>query len=1017
MIACWFTFVTVSKKWYHLFFKSASYCYSQLLQKSTGQQAFFSVFFAFPEGWSFLYRGRVQKKRHNKVVLPKTIYMKQYFAKLFFKNVLALLLAGGGLQLAAQPIQPLLDSSDGFYYKGNFKKALDIARMAEAIALRDSGEKSRVYAQVIGEYYSMNNEALGRFDSAEFYYKKGIGIYRELGAVTDTVYATLLINIGNLYNHTQKQSMAGPYFDEAYPIIKQYMSRQNIDYAATLNDLGLYYYHTNQFSKAEVVYKESLELMEQYHPHNLDTVMFAVVNLVEMYKIMGAFSKAYETERRFLSKLDPLKVKDKKAILSGLLQLNELALYMPPVTNITDSINNIMEQMKQGSTDTNHINACILANRLRHYLFTKKSAEAIKLHEDIAGRGYDRYFAGGETAVIDIVTTMLDVFIQAGKADKAQALFETLVYADGKWLETNMVRKWMYMQQGAAIYTVTNNRVKAKEIIKQLIEFSRIGMYPYFAAMPDYMRWNLVKQLRIFVSTIAFYMSKMGDDDQQLVNLLFDYQLRLRGAIMNEKILLHKYVRQSGIGGALDSLNLLNDLQSKIAKIYVSNNQGQLGKLEQRAAKLDAYLRKLVPAFAAIDTVPLTLQALQRQLKPGEVLVDFIRFTNTDSSYYLKSGLMYGALVLTGADTVPKFVPLCSEADIISIFEASNRQPYGKGGNVANLVKETMQYKGRSVRPLTELYKITWQKLEKYFVPGKTKLYYIPNGQFCILPMEAFGKSKGHYIRNDIEMEQLQSYLTFSYRAGPPAKKKNTMELWGDIDYGEAKAKKNQEKAFVSLGKKEVNNILEVLTGSSFVIRQYMRGEATENLFKTTPHKNEVVHLSTHGFYRPQWDMMRQNFTYGFNKTTEAPLYSHLLFSGLAFAGANKTKAFDAGLAPAGKTALAEEGNDGILYSYEIKDIDLSAADLVVLSACETGLGMIVMDEGVMGLQQAFRLAGASKVIMSLWEVNKQYTQDWMKIFYSYYKGDAEAAYNSTQNQLIADGKPPYNWAGFVLIK
>jgi CHAT domain-containing protein len=943
--------------------------------------------------------------------------MKQYFAALFLKTTIALLLVCGGQQLAAQPIQPLLDSSDGFYYKGNFKKALEIARIAETVALRDSGEKSRVYAQVIGEYYGMNFEGLGRFDSAEFYYQKGIDIYRELGATNDTVYATVLVNLANLYNEkVQKPNTAGPYFDEAYPIIQKYMSQQNIDYAATLSNMGLYYYHNNQFSKAEVVFKESLRLMKQYHPENLDTLMFIVVNLVEMYKVMGAYNKAYDIEYECLSKLSPLKVKNRRAVLSGLVQLNELSLYTVSGKPLTDSINNVLEQLKQGNTDTMQINACIIVNRLRYCLFTGKSGEAIKLYESIAERGYDRYFSGGQAAAFDILPTMLDAYIQGDKIDRAKALFEKTVYVNGTWLDNNIVRKWMYMQHGALIYTLSNSKDKAKEMIKHLIEFSSVSMYPYFAAIPEYMRWNLVRQLRVFVSTIAYYINKTGDHNQQLVNLLFDYQLRFRGTIMNEKILLHKYVRKSGIKGAIDSLNLLNDLQNKIAKLYTSRNQVQIDILEQQTTRLYGYLNQLVPAFANIEAVPFTRQSLQRRLKPGEVLVDFIRFTNIDSAYRLKTDFMYGALVLTAADTVPKFVTLCREADIVRICAASDSGKYRKS-SVANLARETMQYRGRSARPLTELYKITWQKLEQYFEPGKTKVYYLPNGRLCVLPMEAFGKNKRDYIRNTIKMEQLQSYLAFAYNDGLPAKKESTIELWGDIDYGRVKANKNKPDSFVSLGNVEINNIKEVLTGSNFVIRQYLQGEATENLFKTTRHKDEVLHLSTHGFYRRQWDGVQKSFAFASSIAMEAPLYSYLLYSGLAFAGANNSNAINAATQPGINGAAAGEDNDGILYSYEIKDIDLSAADLVVLSACETGLGKIVIDEGVMGLQQAFKLAGANKVIMSLWEVDKQYTQDWMKIFYSYYKGDAEDAYNKTQNRLIAEGKPPYNWAGFVLIK
>jgi tetratricopeptide (TPR) repeat protein len=398
--------------------------------------------------------------------------MKQIFTRMFFGIAFPLLLClvTGGVM--AQPIQPILDSSDKFYSIGDFKKAMQIARIAGTIALRDSGFKSKIYAQILGLYYSMNLEGQGKLDSTEYYYLSGINIYRELGASNDTVYSTILINLANFYNaRMQLPSKAASYFKEAEAIIKEKMSDGNIDKAAFYNNIGLYYYHTNQFKEADDQFNESLRLMELYHPSSIDTSIFTIVNLVELYKILGLYNRAYEKEYEYLRKVNYGDVGNKRAVLSALMQLNELAIYTHPEHPLTDSLNKIMEDLKLKKVDTIYVNACIIANKLRRYLFTDPK-EVVRIYNEMGNLRQNPYYAGGTFAVIDIIPIMLDAYGQTGEINKAITLFEESVYQNKDWNNHNILRRWLYMQQGVCLYLMAGNKTKAKALLQELVTMS-----------------------------------------------------------------------------------------------------------------------------------------------------------------------------------------------------------------------------------------------------------------------------------------------------------------------------------------------------------------------------------------------------------------------------------------------------------------------------------------------------------------------------------------------------------------
>jgi CHAT domain-containing protein len=136
-----------------------------------------------------------------------------------------------------------------------------------------------------------------------------------------------------------------------------------------------------------------------------------------------------------------------------------------------------------------------------------------------------------------------------------------------------------------------------------------------------------------------------------------------------------------------------------------------------------------------------------------------------------------------------------------------------------------------------------------------------------------------------------------------------------------------------------------------------------------------------------------------------------LLRAGLAFAGINTNAPF---------LGEIETTNDGVLTALEVLDLNLSGTKLVVLSACETGLGEIHEGEGVYGLRRAFQEAGVAEVVSSLWEVSDAGTQALMTDFYDrLLAGEpAREALRNTQLDMIDSPQwgYPYVWSAFMIV-
>jgi len=205
----------------------------------------------------------------------------------------------------------------------------------------------------------------------------------------------------------------------------------------------------------------------------------------------------------------------------------------------------------------------------------------------------------------------------------------------------------------------------------------------------------------------------------------------------------------------------------------------------------------------------------------------------------------------------------------------------------------------------------------------------------------------------------------------------------------------------------EVKEISELLLQYNWSAEVKLARDAREQYVKAVQ-SPKVLHIATHGFFL-EGSTTKRKKRLGID--AEQSYRNPLLRSGLLLAGVS---------APIAENEEFQGNEDGILTAYEASDLNLDKTELVVLSACETGLGEIVAGEGVYGLQRAFQVAGARSLIISLWAVSDEATQTLMTSFYQYWLSHPtegkQAAFHKAQQAVRKKYPAPYYWGAFLLL-
>lgn len=437
--------------------------------------------------------------------------------------------------------------------------------------------------------------------------------------------------------------------------------------------------------------------------------------------------------------------------------------------------------------------------------------------------------------------------------------------------------------------------------------------------------------------------------------------------------------------------------------------------------------------FAQLQQILLALETPDS----AAIAVDFLVIN--EQNHYGEQLPIYYAIIIDPHKNTPQFIRLASEDELEDVL-GTDVAP-----NTINYITDELESQ--------YLYQLVWEPILPFIQHAK-RLELCPTG---ILSRIAFGT----LLTNDFSNERIMDLWSLHYysslrdllnpQVDEEIKEADNIGLIGGVkftfspeetknlalsrginpelveegltakkttsSFGQSRGARGEDFNYLPGTLQEINAISKLFINNEWVVKHLSDTLATEeNVTILTDESPSILHIATHGFFfstPKEEDGQSIEKTKSKDESLEhkiAHLDNPLLRSGLALADINRVW----------KGGKEIEGlEDGILTALEVANMDLFNTKLVVLSACETGRGDIDNNEGIMGLQRAFKTAGAKQLIISLWKVPDAQTSELMQLFYQQYLSGktAHAAFENAQHIMRRRYRNPYYWAAFLLIE
>jgi CHAT domain-containing protein/tetratricopeptide (TPR) repeat protein len=863
-----------------------------------------------------------------------------------------------------------------------------------------------VRKKVLGEQHpdtatSLNNLGLllyaqGNYASARPYYEQALAIYKKVLGEQHPDTATLLDNLGLLLAAQGDYASGRPYSEQALAIRKRVLGEQHPATATSLNNLGLSLQAQGDYASARLYYEQALAIRKKILGEHSDTAT-SLNNLGVLLRTQGDYASARPYYEQALA--------ISKKVLG--------------------------EQHPYTAHSLNNLGALLHAEG--DYASARPYYEqALAIRKKILGEQHPA------TAMS---LSNLGVLLQAqGDYASTRPYFEQALAIKKKVLGEPHPDTAHSLNSLGALLQAQGDDASARPYYEQALAIQRRSLDIAAVALAERQQLAMSEKVRFYID----FLLTLTDGDLAWVRADYEAVLGWKGAVSARQI----QNRRLGQDPALVPLaGQMQDLAARLSSLSsavpdpknAEAHRKALVRLTLEMEELEVELARRSDGFRQGQAqAKLTPADLAKSLPPGAALVDFLEYSHNRPNPSKKGRLIFERRV--AAFVVRKDVPIVrvelpSADEIAQTVEAWRAQVVGKGPTTDD-----------AKDPGQRLRRLVWQPLEEHLAGAKLVLL-SPDVALARIPFAALpGKAPGTYLLEEVALSIVPyPRLLPAMLTAPANEAAESLLAVGAVDYGAAAGKaedgvgkaaaRSADRGFAF--KPLENTRGEILSIRDSYERRFENGKvsllreggATESALRRQAPQHRWLHVATHGFFAPPEiksaaaPAKPKEGPDLFGKTGPVGFHPGLL-SGLALAGANRVP--------------VPGEDDGVLTATEVEQIDLRATELVVLSACETGLGKVAGGEGVLGLQRAFQVSGAGAVVASLWHVDDAVTRQLMEKFYDnlwQHKMPKGEALRQAQLYVLREGpsrgivqlknaeklpheqrrSPPYYWAAFVL--
>ena len=866
-----------------------------------------------------------------------------------------------------------------YYYCdfGDIPKAIDLENKALNINyLNKNDEEIAESLRHLGKYYYK----LDQYEKAIKYYEDSINLIKSIKGIGHPDYLSGLLGLLRCHRSNGDYSKA-ILFAEDYTLgIKNVYGDNSNKYAIALDELASCYEHIGDLKKYSIYQARALNLKENNKDEKPIEYAITLANTAMSLYENDKITEAIKTNQRAIKILRQNGIQDLSIPLINNIEFKVAkGLYKESLKDISE----IIETINKNSfsyAQLLYFKAYCLQSLENFEESIKINNENLKLIENLLGNSHPYY--------IRLLELQQNNYLITGN----DSLF--IHYLQ---LENASVRN--YMEEQLSAFTETD-RSTVYNIIRK-----------FYDDVADY----------IFVTNYK----------KEIKDILFNGVLLTKGLLLDMQKTSTEVMKSSG------SIKFENDITqlALLRKEYNNSIERFKNNADSIYANIRNIERKLLQenrSLLSVNNYSISWKEIQNNLLPNEVAIEFINYPYWELD---NDSIIYGALVIRKEWQEPTFVALKKES--IIQYHYNN-----KTDSIKNISNNSSLANYLSIPVISndknELYLCIWANLvnNNLIKPGD-HIYFSASGILHQIPIESLPIGDGNIMSDVYNMHRLSSTREL-------VKEKNEVTytkaaLYGGLNYdmtdndmlseSHTYHTNTTEEYFVSRGLledsirgykwdnlsntlQEVNYISDLMNKNQITTQTYKGNKGNEESFKALSGQGyNIIHLATHGFFYPDEEAKEKDY---FNPMMLSVnnIYNEVDMSmwrsGLVMSGGNRAWKGD---------TIPDTVEDGILKAQEIGDLDLRGADLVVLSACNTGQGEVT-GEGVFGLQRAFKMAGAQTILMSLTPVDDQTTMAMMNKFYTnLFSGQSkhDAFYNA--QRYIRSIKPdPKYWMGWIML-